>query len=390
MEPEAFCSLNVVNDVLLTQGNINMSETTGQLHNTYRPKSLDEVIGNEKAVTALKGIIKSGKWPSAIAFFGQPSAGKTTLSQCLAADALGVPNLKTSDYTYVNMGDSRGIDDVRQLVQNARLAPSGGKRRFIHLDEVQAILSNPAAAACLLMPLENPHPRMTWILSSMSPEKFNSTQNGKAILSRSAQFHLQGYTDAELAKQANRIIKGEQMGFMTKELRDLVVAECNGEMRTLANLLEGLASYYAGLDDQPDKLPIDAANEVLRVSVGDDDKVAVRLLTSIYAGKMKNVLLELLNITDAFSVISKMIYTNSVVLNDLALGGQRHQKVWMTVAAKALKDNLQSEKIKKYNLSILTSMQVALIDLKGQAQTFAVPEDQAILRFAANFIQENS
>ena len=127
-----------------------MSEqNSGQLHNKYRPKSLDEVIGNEKAVTSLKGIIKSGKWPSAIAFFGQPSAGKTTLSQCLAADALGIPNLKTSDYTYVNMSDSRGIDDVRQLVQNARLAPSGGKRRFIHLDEVQGILSSPAAAACL-------------------------------------------------------------------------------------------------------------------------------------------------------------------------------------------------------------------------------------------------
>jgi adenylate kinase family enzyme len=125
------------------------TEQSGQLHNKYRPKSLDEVIGNEKAVTSLKGIIKSGKWPSAIAFFGQPSAGKTTLSQCLAADALGIPNLKTSDYTYVNMSDSRGIDDVRQLVQNARLAPSGGKRRFIHLDEVQGILSSPAAAACL-------------------------------------------------------------------------------------------------------------------------------------------------------------------------------------------------------------------------------------------------
>ena len=242
---------------------------------------------------------------------------------------------------------------------------------------------------CLLMPLENPHPRMTWILSSMSPEKFSSTQNGKAILSRSAQFHLQGYSTEELAKQATRIIKGEGMSFMTRELRDLVVSECNGEMRTLANLLEGLSSYYAGMEDQPALLPLESVQEVLSVSVGDDDKTAVRMLTSIYAGRMKNVLLELLNITDAFSVISKMIYTNSAVLNDLALGGVRHQKVWMTVAAKGLKENLQSEKLKKYSLPMLTSMQVALIELKMQAQTFAVPEDQAILRFAAKYIQDH-
>ena len=367
-----------------------MADQSGQLHNKYRPKSLDEVIGNEKTVTSLKGIIKSGKWPSAIAFFGPPSAGKTTLSQCLAADALGVPSLRTSDYTYINVGSERTIDEIRQTVQVARLAPAGGKRRFIHLDEVQAILSNQHAAGALLAPMEMPHPRMTWILSSMSPEKFNGNKNGMAMLSRSTQFHLKGYTTEELAKQATRIIRGEGMSFMTRELRDLVVSECNGEMRTLANLLEGVSAYYAGLESPPDKLPLDSVQEVLSVSVGDDDKTAVRMLTSIYAGRMKNVLLELLNITDAFSVISKMIYTNSAVLNDLALGGQRHQKVWMTVAAKGLKENLQSEKLKKYSLPMLTSMQVALIELKSQAQTFVVPEDQAILRFAANFIAENS
>ena len=364
--------------------------TDGQLHNKYRPKSLDQVIGNAHAVTALKGIIKSGKWPSAIAFFGQPSCGKTTLSQCLAADALGIPNLKTPDYTYVNMGDSRGIDDVRNLVQTARLSPSGGVRRFIHLDEIQSVLSNAPAAAALLAPVENPHKRMTWLFSSMSPEKFSSTQNGRALLSRSQQFHLKGYTTEELAKQATRIIRGEEMSFITRELRDLIVQECNGEMRTLANLLEGLASYYAGMTSPPAKLPMESVQEVLSVSTGDDDKVAVRLLTSIYAGKMKNVLLELLGITDAFSVISKMIYMNYAVLNDLALAGARHQKVWMTPAAKALKDNLNLPKVAKYDLSNMSRMQVALIDLKSQAQTFAIPEDQAILRFASNYIKQDA
>lgn len=123
--------------------------TTTALHLKYRPSVLSEVIGHEKVVTALQGIVKSGKYPSALAFFGPPSAGKTTLARCLAADTLGVSAINGPDFTYINMGDNRTIDDVRQLIATARLSPLGGKRRFILLDEVQAILGNAAAAACL-------------------------------------------------------------------------------------------------------------------------------------------------------------------------------------------------------------------------------------------------
>lgn len=354
-------------------------------HLKYRPTSLDQVVGHSAVVTTLKGMVENKKYPSAIAFFGPPSAGKTTLSMCLASDTLGDGKINGPDYTYVNMSDNRSIDDVRQLIQTARLSPMGGVRRFIHLDEAQGILGSPASAAAVLQPLETPHPRMTWIISSMSPEKFTASTNGKAILSRCTQFHLKPFSAEDLTKQANRIIKGESLSFMTKELRDVVVRECQQEMRTLANLLEGLAHYHRGLPkaDRPDKLTEEALQGVLSMTVSDDEKTAVRLLTSIYAKKISSAQKEILNIQDGFAIINKMMYANYALVNDAILKGQRHPKVWMTVAAKALKENLT--KLDGVGLSDMVAMQVALIELKSQAQSFSIPEDQALFRFAATY-----
>lgn len=360
------------------------------LHQKYRPKTLEEVVGHREVVAALRGVVKTGKWPSAIAFFGPPSAGKTTLAKALVADALGIENVNGPDYTYANMSSERSIEDVRQLMQVARLSPMGGKRRFIHLEEAQGLVGNAAAAAAILEPLENPHKRMTWLISSMSPEKFSQSQNGRAILSRCQQFHLKSYPVEDLAKQANRIVKGEELTFFTKELRDVVVQECNGEMRAIANLIQGLAQYYEGLpeDDRPEKLTLEAAQKVIQNSVGDDDITAVRLLTAVYAKKMAAAQREILGVSDGFGIINKMLYLNYAVMNDLILKGARHPKVWMTATAKGLKANL--EKVIEdpaLRMAAMVSMQQHLINLKSEAQAFAVPEDMAIFRFAARAMQ---
>lgn len=131
-----------------------MTEQT--FHEKYRPKVLSKVIGHQNVVTRLQGIIKSKKIPNAMLFVGPSSAGKTTLGRAFTADLFGVESLQGQhDYEELNAADSRGIDDVRGLLQRAKLRPRIAPKRVIFIDEVQQ-LTGPAAQV-LLKPLENPH-----------------------------------------------------------------------------------------------------------------------------------------------------------------------------------------------------------------------------------------
>lgn len=126
-----------------------MANEDTALHTKYRPRTLDDVVGNASIVAQLKGIIAKKKFPSAIAFFGQSSAGKTTLARAFASSVLGKPCTGSGDYVELNAGSSKSIDDIRQLADLARLRPSGGIRRLVMVDEAQSILTNPHAATCL-------------------------------------------------------------------------------------------------------------------------------------------------------------------------------------------------------------------------------------------------
>lgn len=125
--------------------------TNMALHTKYRPKTLDKLIGQTTAVTRLKGIINSGKVPSAMLFTGPTSVGKTTLARAFACDLSGKGEvfLNSPDYKEINFSDTRGIDDIRELIRITRFKPQMGKYRVIVGDECQGILSTPAAANCI-------------------------------------------------------------------------------------------------------------------------------------------------------------------------------------------------------------------------------------------------
>ena len=121
------------------------------LHTKYRPTTLSKLIGHEEAVTRMQGIINSGKVPSAILITGPTSVGKTTLARAFASDlsGLGEKFLSTADYKEVNFSDTRGIDDIRALINLTQYMPQFSKYRVFVGDEAQGLLSTPASANCI-------------------------------------------------------------------------------------------------------------------------------------------------------------------------------------------------------------------------------------------------
>lgn len=348
----------------------------GKIHLKYRPTKLDRVIGQEAAVTRIRGMLETGKIPSAIAFFGAPSAGKTTLGRVIGVEINGRPISKQLDFKEINAADERGIDDVRDLIRLSKFKPQL-KKRIILIDEAHQLVSNAPAANTLLKTLEEPSSGTMFIICSSEPEKFNS-KVGKAILSRCTQFFLPVHTSADLLKQALRIARGEAMDFLVTEDKGLLkelVRNCNQEMRTLANLMQSAQQYYDGLKTKPKTLTKEQLSTVVSSTSSSDDKLATDVMLGIYGRKYAMVQRALLDVTDQFMFVKKLMGASAFMLNVAVLNGAKHPKLgWYGVN----REVHAKTKDLKLNLGTLAAVNARLVRVSSQATTFQVPATELL------------
>lgn len=354
----------------------------------YRPGTLDRIIGHGKAVTVLKGVVASGKIPGVIAFMGPTSVGKTTLARAFAADVNGKPVAQQGqDYFEADIGSQRSIDDIREFQRYSKFQPTL-KRRFIVLDEAQAVLSNQPAATALLKSLEGSGTtKTTWILCSMEPDKFKSTSNGKAILNRcNVQVVLEPHTNLDLFKQGMRIVKGERMDYVDKEVvKKLVVKAAGGEMRGVANALQSLQSYWAGLAEKPEVLTDEDIDEVAKIAASPDDALVVPVIVGVLTGKFAQVQRNLIDVKDGFQFINKCLWASQFLLNNAVLQGERHPKVWWTPVNKQIMKALSES---KPTLGQLAALSATMIEVKSKAGAFAVGETELLSLHFYKLIKE--
>jgi DNA polymerase III delta prime subunit len=344
-----------------------VEQVQGALHLKYRPKTLDKIIGHSDVVTRLKGILTKGKFPSALAFFGPPSAGKTTFARAFAFAVNGQLNM---DFKEVNAADERGIDDVRELIKMSKFRPQS-KKRIIFIDEAHQLISNNPAAQTLLKSLEEPAKDTIWIIGSMEPSKFSSVV-GKAILSRCTQFVLQQHTESDLFKQAVRIAKGEDMSYLLDEKKlalKHLAKNCNGEMRTLANLMQSTQQYYDGMEDQPEVLSKKDLASIISSTESSEDKLAVQMMTGLYQLQFKKVQRALLEVTDPFSFIKKCGFISSFILNEEVVEG-RHPKVWWTQSNREVHAAIKDAGV---TLGMKAAVNATIVKTQSQAMSFQVP-----------------
>jgi len=205
----------------------------------YRPKTLDEVVGQEEIVERLKSYVKAGNLPHLL-FAGPAGVGKTTCAIALARDLFG--DAWQQNYYETNASDERGIDVVRQKIKDiARLAPFGGTPfKIIFLDEADNLTAD--AQAALRRTMETYTKTSRFILSANY-----SSRLIEPIQSRCAVFRFRPLRPEAVREFLMRVAKGEKLK-ITEDGMEALIYVAQGDLRRAVNALQVAASLSPTID----------------------------------------------------------------------------------------------------------------------------------------------
>ncbi|MCF0233895.1 MAG: DNA polymerase III subunit gamma/tau, partial [Thermoguttaceae bacterium] len=218
----------------------------------YRPQGFAELIGQETVARALSNAIETDRVGHAYLFTGARGVGKTSCARIFAKALNCVegpttrPCLRCDSCVAVSTGDdvdvieidgasNRGVDEIRQLRQNAAIAPSRSLYKIYIIDEVHMLTRE--AFNALLKTLEEPPARVKFIFCTTEPNKIPIT-----ILSRCQRFDFSGINQNSISARLAQI--AEQEGATAEDgVFDILARRANGSMRDAQSLLEQLLSF---------------------------------------------------------------------------------------------------------------------------------------------------
>jgi DNA polymerase-3 subunit gamma/tau len=254
---------------------------------------LDELIGQTHIVHALSNAITSGRIGHAYLFTGARGVGKTstariyakalncvkgsTLSPCGECDScISVSTGDDIDVLEIDAASNRGIEEIRQLRQNASIRPSRSRFKIYILDEVHMLTKE--AFNALLKILEEPPEHVKFIFCTTEPAKIPIT-----ILSRCQRFDFAGIDTKQIANHLASIAENEKV---TAEdgVCDTLARRAAGSMRDALSLLEQLLSFA------PQHISVADVHEMLGTA---NDQLLFRLLDAIFNGEQMTIFTEL-------------------------------------------------------------------------------------------------
>ena len=223
----------------------------------YRPQEFKDLIGQEVMAQTITNAIKLGKTPNAYLLTGIRGVGKTTTARLIAKALNCVKNFtegekcKSGEYCHcteivnsnhmdileMDAASKTGIDDIRELIENAKYSPTSAKFKIFIIDEVH-MLSKQAFNG-LLKTLEEPPPRLKFILATTEVRKIPVT-----ILSRCQRFDLKRVNLEKLFLHLKSITKKEN-GNISNSALQLIARASEGSVRDAISLLDRtLISQY--------------------------------------------------------------------------------------------------------------------------------------------------
>jgi DNA polymerase-3 subunit gamma/tau len=231
----------------------------------YRPQTFDDLVGQAHVTRTLKNAVEQNRLAHAYLFVGPRGVGKTSTARILAK-ALNCVNGPTVtpcgvcdsckeitggnslDVLEIDGASNNGVEQVRELRDNVRYAPSKGHFKIYIIDEVHMLTS--AAFNALLKTLEEPPPHVKFIFATTEPQKVLPT-----ILSRCQRFDLHRIP-ANLIAQHLQFIAGKEKIALDPAAAHAIAKGADGGLRDAESMLDQLVAFCGEKIEEPDVLSV--------------------------------------------------------------------------------------------------------------------------------------
>ena len=305
----------------------------------YRPKSFEDVIGQQEIATTLQNAIRGERIHHAYIFCGSRGVGKTSMAR-IFAKALNCKNGPTTtpcndcelcvriaggndvDVVEIDGASNRGIEEIRNIKENIKYLPSHARFKIFIIDEIHML--TPPAFNALLKTLEEPPDHAKFIFATTQVHSIPDT-----ILSRCQRFNFKKITLRDIMARLQQVASLEEIKSEGTVLEKIAV-HTGGAMRDSLVLLDQLASYTGD----------NITEQALQQIVGDDGEEATTIIQALTRKDPDSLLATIANFNLRGGNIATLIDNLCQQLRDIMLllvtrqsekfiDGTEHYQAWL-------------------------------------------------------------